>query len=155
MTASLTTSRPPRPGQFFHKNKGTDSQSLFHHIDESAMSRSAPKQKISVTNRIFLLGAILTLGNLANIIHKSSRVYLYQQAECFLYYRKMDPTKIQPDFRIDEALCKIRPIQSRLSAIEGIDSFLNYLPRESHLALVIYAMSVIPSESSPGCLFGY
>lgn len=92
------------------------------------MSRSAPEQKPAVTKRLILLGAIITLGNLADIIHKSSRLYLFQQAQCLLYYKRFDPSTIQQDFRIDEALCKVTLIQSHLATINGIDSFLNYLP---------------------------
>lgn len=105
------------------------------------MSSSDPAQKASVTRHIILFGTILTLGNLADIIHKSSRVYLFQQAQCLLYYQNVDPTKIQHDFRIEEALCKVSPVQSRLATIDGIDSFLNFLPRESLLTTVIHAMS--------------
>ena len=105
------------------------------------MSTDAPKQKGLVTNRIILLGAILTLGNLAEIIHKSSRVYLFQQALCLLYYKRSDPTKIQSDFSIDENFCKVSPVQSRLATIDGIDSFLSLLPRE-FLTIVSYIQLV-------------
>ena len=94
------------------------------------MFTSALMQKASATNRIILLGAILTLGNLAEIIHKSSRIYLFQQAQCLVHYKAVDPSKIQTGFRIDEALCKVNPIQSRLATIDGIDSFLYFLPRK-------------------------
>ena len=100
------------------------------------MSTSALMQKASTTNRIILLGAILTLGNLAEIIHKSSRIYLFQQAQCLLHYKNIDPSKIHTDFRIDEALCKVKPIQSRLATIDGVDSFLYFLPRELFEILV-------------------
>ena len=105
------------------------------------MSTSISKRLVSITNRIILFGAILILGNLADIIHKSSRVFLFQQAQCLLYYKNVDPTKIQLDFSIDETLCKVSAIQSRLATIDGIDSFLSSLPRELLLTLVIYAVS--------------
>ena len=116
------------------------------------MSTRFPKRIASVTGRIILLGAILTLGNLADIIHKSSRVYLFQQAQCLLYYKNFDPTEIQPDFRIDEALCKLSSIQSRLATIDGIDSFLSFLPRELLSTPMIYVVSPLPSESGRGAL---
>ena len=94
------------------------------------MSTSTLTQKASATNRIILLGAILTIGNLAEHLHKSSRIYLFQQAQCLLHYQNVDPSKIDSDFRIDEALCKVKPIQSRLAAIDGVDSFLYFLPRK-------------------------
>ena len=113
------------------------------------MSTGAPELKSSVTDRLILLGAIITLGNLADIIHKSSRVYLFQQAQCLLYYKYLDPTVIKQDFSIDEALCKVTPVQSHLATIIGVDSFLSFLPRESRLTLVIYAASVTSPKKSP------
>lgn len=109
------------------------------------MPTSISKLLISVTNRIILFGVILTLGALAEVIHKSSRVYLFQQAQCLLYYKTFDPSKIRPDFSVDETLCKVSAIQSRLATIDGVDSFLNYLPRESSLTLAIYASPFYPA----------
>lgn len=109
------------------------------------MPTSISKLLISVTNRIILFGVILTLGALAEVIHKSSRVYLFQQAQCLLYYKTFDPSKIRPDFSVDETLCKVSAIQSRLATIDGVDSFLNYLPRESSLTLAIYASPFPPA----------
>lgn len=108
------------------------------------MSTSISKLLVPVTNRIILFGVILTLNALAEVIHKSSRVYLFQQAQCLLYYKTFDPSKIRPDFSIDEAFCKISAIQSRLATIDGIDSFLKSLPRESSLTLVIYTSPFYP-----------
>ncbi|KAL9575926.1 MAG: hypothetical protein Q9212_007555, partial [Teloschistes hypoglaucus] len=87
------------------------------------------KKPGSVTNQIVLLGAILTLANLAQIIHRSSRVFLFQQAQCLIYYKLADPSKIDAQFQVDEALCKLGPIQSRLSMIDGVDAFLTCLPQ--------------------------
>lgn len=105
------------------------------------MSTSISKLLVPVTNRIILFGVVLTLCALAEVIHKSSRVYLFQQAQCLLYYKTVDPSKIRPDFSVDEGLCKISPIQSRLATIDGLDSFLTALPRESSLTPVINASS--------------
>lgn len=84
----------------------------------------------SVKGQIILLGTILTLGNLAEIIHKSSRVYLFQQAQCLLYYKSVSPSKISSSYLVDDALCKVSQVQSRLSMVDGLDSFLAFLPRE-------------------------
>ena len=80
---------------------------------------------------VVLLGGILTLGNLGLILHKSSRIYLFQQAQCLNYFLLRDPTAIGLQYHVDEARCKNPTIQSRLSMIDGIDSFLQWLPRES------------------------
>ena len=124
---------------FFHNNNRKEPGRHHHRsfitsiLCRTCAAMSASNAQ-SITHRIILLGAILTLGQLAEILHKSSRVFLYQQAQCLLYYTNLDPTKIQSGFRIDEALCKAGPIQSRLAAIDGIDSFLAHLPRKSRLA---------------------
>ena len=78
--------------------------------------------------RIILMTAALTLGNLAICIHRSSRVYLYQQTICLGYYMTNDLTKVNGDSTIDENLCKIEDVQSPLSIVEGVDSFLILSP---------------------------
>lgn len=90
--------------------------------------------KRTVLVPLVLLGGILTLGNLGTILHKSSRVYLFQQALCFNYYQIHDATQINAGNVIEETLCKLSPIQARLSVIDGVDSFLQFLPREPSLS---------------------
>ncbi|KAL8635631.1 MAG: hypothetical protein Q9228_006893 [Teloschistes exilis] len=68
------------------------------------MATESLKKPGTVTSQIVLLGAILTLGNLAQIIHRSSRVFLFQQAQCLIYYKLADPSKIDAQFQVDEAL---------------------------------------------------
>lgn len=82
----------------------------------------------SARMQILLLGAVLTLANLAAIIHKSSRVFLFQQSQCLAYYMATDPSKIHAQYHVEEAMCKLDAIQSRLSIYDGIDSFLSNLP---------------------------
>ena len=84
--------------------------------------------KPAVRDRILLLGAILTLGNLAAVIHQSSRVYLYQQSLCLTYYKAHDPTQIDFQSRVEESMCKVDQVQSQLAVIDGIDSFLSCIP---------------------------
>ena len=90
-----------------------------------------PTRKRTVYGPIVLLGGILTLANLGTILHKSSRVYLFQQALCFNYYQIHDVSKIGTEYRIEEALCKVKAIQARLSIFDGVDAFLQLLPRKS------------------------
>lgn len=87
-------------------------------------------RSISIDRRIVQIIAVLTLGNLAICLHRSSRVYLFQQSQCLVYYMRVDPSKIAPDFTIDEALCKNKEVQSPLSIIDGVDAFLMMLPGE-------------------------
>lgn len=85
-------------------------------------------RKLSVNQQMLLLGFILTLANLAMTIHKSSRVYLFQQTLCFNYYTVSDPSKINSRSQVKESLCKLHQIQAPLSVTDGIDSFLVRLP---------------------------
>ena len=78
-----------------------------------------------------LLGAILALGSFGSVLHKSSRVYLFQQAQCLNFYQTHDVSAIGANYDIEEGLCKLPIIQSRLSVVDGVDSFLQFLPRES------------------------
>jgi len=103
-------------------------------VDSIIMSSSL---KHTVSGPLVLLGGILTLGNLGTILHKSSRVYLFQQAQCFNYYQVHDATQINADYVVEEALCKVPPIQSRLSMVDGVDSFLQCLPRKPPLPLYV------------------
>lgn len=92
------------------------------------MLKFDPLRSKPVRQQILLLGVVLTLANLAAIIHKSSRVFLFQQSLCLSYYLIHDPTKIDSRYRVEEALCKTDEIQSWLSMTDGIDSFLSCLP---------------------------
>ena len=84
--------------------------------------------KLSEKRQVLLLGAILTFANLGLVLHRSSRVYLFQQTQCFNYYIRSDPSQIDPNSRVQESLCKLREIQAPLSVADGIDSFLARLP---------------------------
>ncbi len=92
---------------------------------------TAPRDRRSIIRHIIVLGAVITLSNLADILHKSSRVYLFQQMLCLVYYRTVDPAKIGPDYHLEESSCKLSLVQSRLSMTDGLDSCLAFLPRES------------------------
>ena len=83
---------------------------------------------------VAIVAIIITLGNLALCIHRSSRVYMYQQSQCLQYYLVNDPTKINDAWEIEESLCKISEVQSPLSMIEGLDTFLQLLPGAAVLA---------------------
>ena len=99
------------------------------------MPEHVHNRSISIDRRIVQIIAVLTIGNLAICLHRSSRVYLFQQSQCLTYYMKTDPSKIAPDFTIDEALCKSKEVQSPLSIIDGVDAFLMMLPGKLSLCI--------------------
>ena len=68
------------------------------------------RRKQSPDLRVVLIGVILTLGNLAICIHRSSRVYLFQQSQCLQYYLVAEPNHVNADWEVEESLCKIREI---------------------------------------------
>lgn len=105
--------------------------------------------KRPVLEPIVLLGGLLMLGNLGTVLHKSSRVYLFQQAQCFNYYQIHDATKIDANYQIEEALCKLPWVQSRLSIVDGADSFLQYLPREPSLDFLCTQYTDASPQSTP------
>ena len=109
------------------------------------MSRELPPRGMSVTRQIVLLGAVLNVSYLATCIHKSSRVYLFQQAQCLNYYQANDPTKINSHYQVDEALCKISEVQSPLSILDGIDSFLQNLPGKATPFFLRYSTATCSS----------
>ena len=91
------------------------------------------RRKLSTNLRVATIAITLTLGNLAICIHRSSRVYMYQQSQCLLYYLGHDPSKVNEAWEVEESMCKIKEVQSPLSMIEGLDTFLQLLPGEAHL----------------------
>ena len=108
------------------------------------MSRELPPRSMSVTRQIILLGAVLNVSYLATCIHKSSRVYLFQQAQCLNYYQATDPTKVDSHSHVEEVLCKIPEVQSPLSILDGIDSFLQNLPGKATHSSLRYSTSAFP-----------
>ena len=110
-------------------------QSLFDYynqllsLHQNGMGSSAWRRTVSAP--IILLGGILIGANLGTVLHKSSRVYLFQQALCINYYRIHDPSKIHWPHSVEEKTCKVPEIQATLSMVDGIDSFLQLLPRKS------------------------
>ena len=92
------------------------------------MFQDAPFANMSVRRRIVLMSILLTSANLALTLTKSSRVFLFEQARCLLYYQVNDPTRIDPKDGVTETLCKIEGIQYPLSIIVGIDTVLSLLP---------------------------
>lgn len=74
------------------------------------------------------MSIVFTVGSLALTLNKSSRVYLFQQARCLMYYQVNDSTKIDSDNGVNESLCKLEGVQYPLSITIGIDAILSMLP---------------------------
>lgn len=89
--------------------------------------------RLSGRHQIVVVSFVLVLGNLALSIHKSCRVYLFEQAQCLIYYRLHDPQQIKTLDGVDESLCKLEPIQYPLSIIVGIDACLSFIPGKDTL----------------------
>ena len=92
------------------------------------MFQDVPLANMSVRRRILLMSIVFTVGNLALTLNKSSRVYLFQQARCLMYYQFNDSTKIDSDNGVNENLCKLEGVQYPLSITMGIDAILSMLP---------------------------
>ena len=102
-----------------------------------------------VDRRIHLITAVLTLANFSICLHRSSRVYLFQQTQCLSYYLLTDPTKIGPNYFIDEMLCKNKDVQSPLSIIEGLDGFLGILPGRTPTLLDLMVTFLFKRKMKP------
>ncbi|KAL8649435.1 MAG: hypothetical protein Q9226_005580 [Calogaya cf. arnoldii] len=87
--------------------------------------------------RVLIITAVLVISNLAVSIHRSSRVYLFQQSLCLQHYLATDPQKVGLDWLVEESLCKVKQVQSSLSIIEGVDAFLQLLPGRSSSSLFL------------------
>ena len=96
------------------------------HLAVSEPVTMAPERSRHV--QVVLVAAVVVLANLAICIHRSSRVYLFQQSLCLQHIMATNPQNIGPQWRIEEKLCRIREVQSPLSLTEGVDAFLQLLP---------------------------
>lgn len=114
-----------------------DSNTIPHILNHDRAKATMPQTPHHGTKvakqQILLLGLVLTFANLAAVIHKSSRVYLFQQSQCLTYYMATDPKAVDAQRNVEEELCKIPAIQSQLSITDGIDSFLSYVPGKSFI----------------------
>ena len=104
------------------------------------------------------MSIVLIAGNFALTITKSSRVYLFEQAQCLIYYQVNDSTQIDFENGIKESLCKLEGVQYPLSIIVGIDAILAMLPGKvtmSYLFLFLEGdilISLGRSAVCPWCL---
>ncbi|KAM0189046.1 hypothetical protein ACHAPI_010316 [Fusarium lateritium] len=64
--------------------------------------------------------ALCLCVNLAMSLYHLPSNRLIERRLCIDYYRRTDPSQIQPDGSLDEKLCKIREIQKDLGRIQGV-----------------------------------
>ena len=114
-------------------------------VRESFMFQDAPFQDAPSRRgrEILLMSLVLTLANLALSISRASRVYLFEQAQCLLYYQSNDPTQISSQHGVDESLCKLDDVQYPLSIVVGIDSCLALLPGKSNIPPLFFSFILV------------
>ena len=105
------------------------------------MFQDVPLADMSVRRRILLMSIVLTFGNLALTLTKSSRVYLFEQARCLIYYQVNDSTKIDSENGVKESLCKLEAVQRPLSILVGTDAILSMLPGKVSYLRVLSMLS--------------
>ncbi|KAK0120855.1 hypothetical protein ONS96_011055 [Cadophora gregata f. sp. sojae] len=72
--------------------------------------------------------SIVVLGSFGFMLNASTHVYLVEQSVCREYYRLHEPGLIGRNGLVNEAICKIPQIQSRVAEILGVYKVLTYLP---------------------------
>ena len=92
------------------------------------MFEDAPSIEASKKWQIIWMNVVLILGYGSLSIAKSSRVYLFEQAQCLLYYQTQKSPEAKAAGNIEEKLCKIDPVQYPLSIVVGVDTLLSLLP---------------------------
>lgn len=97
------------------------------------MFQDAPVYSLSASRQTLLLGIVLTSSNLALSIIWNSRVYLFEQAQCRVYYLSHGPSQVNARHGVAESLCKLGEIQYPLSITVGIDSCLAVLPGKAKI----------------------
>jgi len=63
-----------------------------------------------------------------NVLLDSTHVYLVEQAVCRKHYMLFEPARISIDGLVDEELCKIPEIETKVASIYGLYNTLWYLP---------------------------
>jgi hypothetical protein len=76
----------------------------------------------------YLPALLLLFSELAELILTSPRIRLLEASICRRHYLAYDPSGIAPDGSIDEALCKLEDIQTRLAYIRGWQVFFEAIP---------------------------
>lgn len=80
--------------------------------------------------RVFTLlpAVLLFLSELAELLLVAPRIRLLEASICRLHYAEHDPSLLNQDGSVDEALCKITPVQTRLAYIRGWQVFWEAIP---------------------------
>lgn len=119
---------------------------------KTIMFQDVPPAKMSVRRRILLMSVIFTVSQLALSLNKSSRVYLFQQARCLIYYQVNDSTKIDSENGVNESLCKLEGVQYPLSITVGIDAILLTLPGKVSMTYPLLKQIIRCSYANKACL---
>ena len=97
-------------------------------LERIMLDEPSPPSPPPVRRQILTTSVVLTLSNLALCMTRNSRVYLFEQAQCLLFYHSHGSMQVDLGSRIEEGLCKGDEIQYPLSVVVGVDTFLSLLP---------------------------
>lgn len=79
-------------------------------------------------NEVLVPSILVTLGAFALACLSSTYVYLIEQAVCRKHFMIFEPARIGSGGLVDEGICKMPDIQAQVASINGIFTFLAFLP---------------------------
>ena len=79
---------------------------------------------------IYILGLFVFIIDIPEYFRLAPFLRMFELGVCRDYYKVVDPRVIAPNGDVDEALCKLRAIQSRFATLRGILGAISPLPGE-------------------------
>ena len=112
-------------------NRGSsdDSTPLLPRTGLQRQPAHQPKQQSKPWVFLVVLAIFLvTVIDLGAFLAVPPKTRVFEANLCLRYYQKHDPSKINKDGTVDEALCKINAVQAKMAAIMGWASMFEAIP---------------------------
>ncbi|KAF2202985.1 MFS general substrate transporter [Delitschia confertaspora ATCC 74209] len=88
-----------------------------------------PSNKSRIWIWVVILGTFLiTIIDVGSFLADPPKTRIFEANLCLRYYSKHDPSKINNDGTVDEALCKINAVQEKLAMIIGWSGLFDAIP---------------------------
>jgi MFS family permease len=87
-----------------------------------------PKKKRSWTLLVGLIVLCIGILDTGAFLAEPPKTRVYESNICIRYYQRVDPSKIQADGTVPEALCKVDEVQQQLAMIFGWQDTFDAIP---------------------------
>jgi hypothetical protein len=118
-----------------HENGDEESEPLLASSEARDIAAKSPPQPSHQTRCtwpwIYVVIGCITLAIVSEIgeyLYTAPRVRLFESVSCSRYYLQHDPSLVNPDGSVPEALCKIDPVQNEVASVLGWQLFFDSIP---------------------------